>query len=149
MPGVGHIAGEQLLIQIGDGGSPETFAHSALVNTDRSIQIQVSTSSTEVPDVANPSLPATMVRAAKSVDLQITGAGVLDRTSALAFMQWALAGTSKNVRIRQNVSGAQGGWVITGPMILEEFQITGQAREKQTCTLKLAPSDVFILAASA
>jgi hypothetical protein len=146
---VGIIEGEKLLIKIGNGATPEVFSHSCLINTTRGIAFTTNLSETEVADCTTPSNPAKIVRRAKSIDFTVTGEGTLDKTSAFAFLTWLGTAVAKNVQIYQNETGANGGWVISCPMILQNFQITGARGESQTCQLSLVPTDAYTLAANA
>jgi hypothetical protein len=143
MADVGIIEGEKLLIQIGNGGSPETFTHPCLINTSRGISFSTNMTETEVSDCADPSLPAKIVRKVKSIDFQVTGAGTLDKTSVYAYIQWWQSSAAKNAKIVQNVTGANGGWTGTGAVILSAFEITGERGDYQTVTLTLVPASTF------
>ena len=146
---VGIIAGEQLLVKIGDGGGPETFTHPCLINTTRDIAFKSNETTTEVADCADQSKPAVIVRKVKSIDFTVTGAGKVDATSVLAFIQWWESAAAKNVEIDQNVAGAAGGWTGSGPMILSDFKLTGARGDYQDVTLTLAPAGPFTWAANA
>jgi hypothetical protein len=78
MTDVAIVAGEQLLIQIGDGADPENFTHSCLINTTRDITFKTNLTETEVADCADQSQPAKIVRKAKSIDFTVSGAGKTD-----------------------------------------------------------------------
>lgn len=146
---VAPVAGEQLLIKVGDGATPETFTHPCLINTDRAFEGSASASSTAVADCATPSNPAKTVRVVQSVDFKASGSGVLDATSVKAYWDWLAAGTQKNCKIIQNLAGSAGGWTASGPFILTAFAITGSARDKQTCTITLEAADAVTFAANA
>lgn len=146
---VAPLGGDVLLVKVSDAGSPGTFTHPCLINTDRSLEMSANATATELADCADQSAPAKIVRKVKSTDIKVSGAGVLDATSALAFMQWLLAGTTKDVKITQNTTGALGGWTITGAFLLTAFNITGRRGDYQECTLTLEQADIPSLAANA
>lgn len=149
MADVGIIEGEKLLIQIGDGGSPEAFAHPCLINTDRNVDFKTNMTETEVANCTTPETPAKIVRKAKSTDFSAGGAGKVDKTSVLAYIQWWASGLPKNVKIVQNTTGALGGFTGTVPMLLETFTLKGTRGDYQDVTINLVPSDVSSWAANA
>ena len=148
MADVGIIEGEKLLIQIGNGAVPEVFTHPCLINTTRGITFVTNMTETEVPDCDAPSQPAKIVRKARSWDFTITGAGIVDKTSVLAYIQWMDTAAAKNVKIRQDETGANGGWTGTGKVLLKDFAITGERGDYQEVTLTLVPAGVFTWAAN-
>lgn len=146
---VGIIAGEKLLVKIGDGGGPETFTHTCLINTTRDISFKSNETTTEVADCADQSLPAIIVRKVKSVDFTVTGAGKTDATSVFAFIQWWESAQPKNVQLDQSVAGASGGWTGAGQMILSDFKLTAARGDYQDFTCTLSPAGPFVWTANA
>jgi hypothetical protein len=149
MADVGIIEGEKLLILIGDGAPTEVFTHPCLINTTRGITFVTNMTETEVPDCASPSTPAKIVRKAKSIDFTVTGAGKVDKTSVLAYIQWLNSAVSKNAKLTQEGTGAAGGWVGTGKLLLKDFAITGDRGDYQEVSLTLVPAGTFTWAAAA
>lgn len=149
MADVGIIEGEKLLIKIGDGASPEVFAHPCLINTDRNVSFKTNMTETEVSDCDDPSLPAKIIRKAKSIDLSAGGAGKVDKTSVFAYIQWWETGLPKNVEIVQNTTGALGGFTGTVAMLLEAFELKGTRGDYQEVTINLVPADTSTWAANA
>ena len=148
MADVGIIEGEKLLIQIGNGATTEVFTHPCLINTTRGVTFVTNMTETEVPDCDAPSQPAKIVRKARSMDFTISGAGIVDKASVLAYIQWADNGLPKNARVRQDETGANGGWTGTGKVLLKDFAITGERGDYQEVTLTLVPAGVFTWAAN-
>ena len=149
MADVGIIEGEKLLILIGDGAATEVFTHPCLINTTRGITFVTNMTETEVPDCASPSTPAKIVRKAKSIDFTVTGAGKVDKTSVLAYITWLNAAVAKNAKITQDGTGAAGGWVGTGKLLLKDFALTGERGDYQEVSLTLVPAGTFTWAAAA
>ena len=149
MADVGIIEGEKLLILIGDGAATEIFTHPCLINTTRGITFVTNMTETEVPDCASPSTPAKIVRKAKSIDFTVTGAGKVDKTSVLAYIQWLNSAVSKNAKLTQEGTGAAGGWVGSGKLLLKDFAITGDRGDYQEVSLTLVPAGTFTWAAAA
>ena len=108
-----------------------------------------SEATTEVADCATPSNPAYTDRRIKSYDVSVSGAGVYDTASAYAFITWWQSGAAKNVKIYQNLTGAQGGWVITQSMVLTDLQVTGTRGERQEVTLTIKGAGKPTIAANA
>lgn len=144
MAEVGIIEGEKLLIKIGNGASPEVFAHPCLINTSRGVSFKSNMTETEVADCTTPGNPAKIARKVKSIDFEISGAGKVDKTSVWDFIDWWQSATPKNITVEQTGTGATGGWTGEGPAILSAFAVTGDRGDYQDCTLTIVPSDSFV-----
>lgn len=149
MTDVAIVAGEQLLIQIGDGADPENFTHSCLINTTRDITFKTNLTETEVANCSDQSQPAKIVRKAKSIDFTVSGAGKTDSTSVLDFINWWNSAAPKNCKIVQNLSGAAGGWTGTGQLILSQFKTGGARGDYQDFTGEFVPASTFTWSANA
>jgi hypothetical protein len=148
MADVGILEGEKLLVKVdinGDGN----FVHPCLINTTRSIQFTTNVTETEVADCSNQSLPAKIVRKAKSIDFTVSGAGKLDKTSLYPYLLWWKSAVAKNVEIVQDVTGAEGGWTISVPMILKDLTDKGERGDYQDVDLTLVPAGALTLAQNA
>jgi hypothetical protein len=143
MADVGIIEGEKLLILIGNGATTEVFTHPCLINMARSLSFVTNMTETEVPDCDNPSEPAKIVRKAKSIDFTISGTGKVDKTSVFAYIEWLQSAAPKNAKIRQNETGANGGWEGTGKLLLKDFDVSGDRGDYQEVTLTLVPASTF------
>ncbi|HEY1750321.1 MAG TPA: hypothetical protein VGG29_03605 [Caulobacteraceae bacterium] len=136
------VAGEQIILLIGNGATPEVFSHSASINTTRGFTGSAKFSSTDVADDTNPSAAAKTVRAIQSTDLSFDGAGTADGPSSLNMLQWSQGvNPQRNCKIVFNLSGANGGFTISVPLVCESFAITGAARDKATFTGKFSQAD--------
>lgn len=149
MADVGVVAGESLLIKIGDGGTPEVFTHPCLINTTRGVTFNTNMTETEVSDCAAPSNPAKIIRKARSIDLTIEGEGLLDATSVYNFLLWWQSAAAKNIQVYQNLTGAAGGWVISTSALLANFKVTGERGDYQTCQISIVPASTYTLAQNA
>lgn len=146
---VANIVGEELLVQIGDGAVDEAFAHDCLINSERSVEGSSDVVTSVVPRCDDPSAPGKTVRRVRSTDTRVTFSGMLHATSALVWMQWQRAGTPKNIRVKQDVTGAAGGWLLAGSFLLENFSVSGTPHEEQSCTGTLVQADGTTLTANA
>jgi len=126
------IRGSQLLIKIGDGASPETFAHPCLINTERGIQFQSQGSDVVVPDCDNPEDPAWLEHVKDGLSATVTGAGTLNTTDIDEFDAWFRSAEPKNIQVWV---AALGHWAFEAH--LTEFQITGTRSEKAQCNISL------------
>lgn len=131
---VDTLSGELILVQIGNGASPEVFTHDCMINGSRSLSLSASTRDQTIPNCTDPSKPDKTVRDVEATDSQISGEGKLHNSAALVWMQ--RRGTVVNVRVR-----AAGVWKVEGPYILTQFDITGQAREFSTASVTLVQAD--------
>jgi hypothetical protein len=137
MTAVKTMAGEKLLIQIGDGATPEVFAHPCLINAERGMQFSSETSETITPDCDDPTLPAFKEIFKDGLSLQVTGGGVLHTADIETYFEWMKLDTAKNVRIKFDVTAALGGGYISVPMKLTAFNVTGQRKNNSTVEITL------------
>lgn len=130
--------GELILVQIGDGESPETFAHDCLINNDRNITISAQTVTNTVPRCDNPSAPDKTMRAVASVDSSIGGGGKMHSSSVKVWQDWALSGQPKNIRVKHNEAGK---WQVAGSYILETITVNGTPKTNAEVTVALVQAD--------
>jgi hypothetical protein len=129
-------AGELLVLEIGNGATPEVFTPTCAINTTRSITFAAKASTAEAADCTNPGLPAQTIRQIMSTDLSFDGAGLADGPSMLALVNWNQGGTIKNCKVILNRSGANGGFTVSVPLVCESIQMGGARGEQQTFTGK-------------
>lgn len=138
MAPVKGMNGTSLLVQIGNGGSPETFAHDCLINTDRGIQFQSDTNRQVIPDCADPDAPAWSVITVDGFSATVTGAGMLHTASVSDWHDWFISGDAKNIRVLLNgVTLANGGGYWAGAFKLTGWEISGTRNEKATVSVTL------------
>jgi hypothetical protein len=138
------VAGELITVSMSaDGGTSYTLP--ALINTTRGITQTNNAASDEIVDANNPSAAAKTVRAAKSTDSKIDGAGIMDLDSYATWAQWAGSGGAPRMCklvIAGTGSGATTVTVTyTGLYMLTQFQLTGTRTQKATITLTLEQAD--------
>lgn len=137
MTAVKTMVGEKLLIQIGDGATPEVFAHDCLINAERGIQLSSETQESIVPDCDTPSDPGWKQIFKDGLSIQVSGGGVLHTSSVETWFNWMNSDTAKNVRVNFNVAGADGGGYISVPMKLTAFNVTGTRKINSTVEVTL------------
>jgi hypothetical protein len=131
MTAVKTLAGEKLLIKIGDGGSPtETFTHDCLINADRSAQMSSDVTDVIVPDCDDSTLPGWKYRFKDGLEVTVSGAGKMHTASLETWWNWFNSDTAKNVRIETNgITGANGGGYIAGAFKLTSFNWSGARKD--------------------
>lgn len=129
--------GDKLLIQIGDGASPEQFAHDCLINQERGTQYGTQTNEEYLPDCDDPdAIPS------RSIDITgnsmtITGAGTMNSTSWQTWFDWWQSGDAKNVMVKENIPAAAGGGTESGAFKLTSLQRTGSYKQSVTVQVTL------------
>lgn len=120
---------KKLLIQLGDGGTPETFGAPCGLTT-RGIQLSKETNDVTVPDCDDPDLPSWTERDVVSLSGEVSGSGIL---AAEAFETWRDAFLSTdpvNCRIKIDETGANGGGYFYGAFHLTALNVTGEIGNK-------------------
>ncbi len=130
--------GEHILVQIGDGESPEVFAHDCLINAERGITLSASTVTNEVPRCDDLSAPAKTVRAVQAIDSSISGSGKMHSSSLKTWMDWLLSGEPKNIRVKHNLAGK---WQVAGSYLLTSLQVTGTPKTNAEVSVTLEQAD--------
>ena len=118
----------KLLIELGDGGSPETFTAPCGL-TSKGFNRSATTSDTNVPDCDDPDAPVWTERVATAFSAQVSGSGVLALDSLDAWDTWFSSGLTKNVRVTMDVPLANNGRYWTVPMVLTSFDLTGNTAD--------------------
>lgn len=138
MAPVKAMNGTALLVQIGDGASPEVFAEDCLINTDRGIQFASETNRQTIPDCLNLNALAWQSLSKDALTATINGAGMLHTTSVETWFNWFNSDTGKNVRVLlSGVSALDGGGYWSGSFKLTAFEVTGTRNAKAECTATL------------
>ena len=141
------FVGARVLIQIGDGASPETFAHPCLINAARNIEMTVATVESVIPDCANQEAPAWVQHDKNSLSVSITGEGVMDAAAAEEYVNWFKSPDPKNVRAVINNGGT--GQTLTGQFHLTSLSVGGPREERVTASLTLQSTGIIANAANA
>jgi len=129
MAAVKTLVGHKLLIQIGDGATPEVFTHDCLINGDRGFTFSSDSSESVTPDCDDPTLPGWKELFKEALSLEVSGGGKLHTTSEEVWFNWFNSDTAKNVRIKKDVTGALGGGYYSCAMKLTGFSVTSSRKE--------------------
>ena len=122
------VKGSKLLIQLGDGSSPETFAAPCGLTT-KGINFTGSANEFVIPSCDTPDAPVFVARVIASLSAGVTGSGTLDSTSLETWREWFLSGLEKNIRVKVDVAAANGGGYYEMSAVLTTFNITGNTGE--------------------
>ena len=120
---------EQLLM-LGNGATPTEVFTAPCGFTSLNLTVNIETSSTNVPDCANPDLPAWLESDEVSKQMTIGGNGVMDRDAIKIWRAWLLAGGTKNVRWFTSGNAAAGGGYWQAPGILSTYEETGERGQR-------------------
>jgi hypothetical protein len=137
MANIKTLVGEKLLIQIGDGATPEVFTHDCLINAERGAQHNSNTSEELLIDCDDPSAPGFMEVFKNGLSISVSGGGKLHTPSVETWWNWWNSDTAKNVRIKIDAPGADGGGYIAVPMKLTQFNIVGSRKAHTTVDVTL------------
>jgi len=129
--------GAKILVKVGDGGSPETFAHPCLINSSRSVQSTASTTESAIPDCDNPEAPAWLEREKDTLSVTITGEGIMDASDTSDYFAWLTSENSKNVKAVVNNGGGANEFTFDGKFHLTEFQVSGERKERAQVSITL------------
>lgn len=122
---VSTAKGTQIQVRIDNGltGTNQAYSHPCMINMQRGIQMATSGQDEEIPDCADPDAMAWNLHVKTGIALTVTGAGKFNTTDMSMFWTWLNSDTAKTVKL--DMFGTNGG-VITIPMKLIEFSITGE-----------------------
>lgn len=126
------VSGRQVVIKIGDGGSPEVFS-AVVALTTKGVENTTATGSSPVLDATDPiNNPPFLVRSGGAVSQRITGSGTLAIVDFSKWNIWSLSGKAKNCQIQLN-DNLLGYW--SSSYFLSSFRLTGQY--DNICTVDL------------
>lgn len=130
----------KLLIEFGDGGSPEDFGFSCSINTNRKFTIEGSTIDITDPNCIDPDAPGWVARVIDTLSGSISGEGTMDPLSYGALRTRMLAGEEFNVRVTLDLPGAQGGGYYQGAFVMTSLGTAKEGRGFVTCSVELQSS---------
>jgi len=121
----------KFLVLLGNGASPEDFVAPCGL-TSKGFNRSATTRETDSPDCDDPDLPAWTERDVRAKSAVISGSGVVDKND---YPMWeAFFGTTKNVRIKEDVSN---GLQWTGRYVCTKLDLTVQLGEKVQFSVEL------------
>ena len=120
------------VVMLGDGATPTELFAAPCGTTELTLDVNIETNTTNVPDCTDPDLPAWLVSDEVSKQMVITMSGTLDRDAKIEWEEWLMAGGEKNVRWVTTGNLAAGGGYYQAPGILSQFQYQGQRGQRWT-----------------
>ncbi len=134
---------KSLLIQFGDGGSPEQFSHNCSINTTREFTLEATTNDGTAPNCDNLDAPAWVLRSIDTLTAGVTGAGTMDPLSYAVLRDKMLAGESINARVKIDLSLAAGGGYFAGAYVVTSLAIQKEGKGYLTCNVTLQSDGVI------
>ena len=128
----------QLLLKLGDGGSPEAFTAPCGLNT-KGITFTKEMNDTPVPDCDNPDAPAWTERAVTTLSAAVSGAGILsmgDLDTWIAFNESTISRNAQVIIVVDAPNSAMGG-MWTGKFLMSSFEVTGELGNKIQTTIEM------------
>lgn len=130
------LAGTKLLIQLGDGASPEVFAAPCALST-KSFNLEAASNDFNVPDCDDPDLPVWTERVVSALSAGVSGNGTLAMESFDEWRDWFLSGDPKNVRVKVDTTAGNNGGYFEMSAILSSLQIGGNQGELVTVEVQM------------
>jgi len=127
------LSSAKMLIQLGDGGSPEVFAAPCGLTT-KGLTFTKTTNDTTVPDCDDPDLVSWTERGVVSMSGTITGSGVLAMEALETWRAAAFLTISRNARLL--LDHIDGGY-FQGLFHLTTFTLGGELGNKVSVTVEL------------
>lgn len=131
----------ELVIKIGDGGSPESFAKLGIAMVSRNWNSSVSTVKDTVPDQTDEDLLVDEISQPSTRTRTASGKGKIDKSQVATFE--AALGVVKNYQVSETGVGT---W--TGPMVLTAFNRTGQRNQTWDVDVTLEQAGEMVFAAA-
>ncbi len=134
------LVGTKLLILVGNGNSPETFAQPCGLTT-RNFNLKASTNTTLIPDCDDPEAPAWEAKDVNALSADVSGAGVMAVESFDTWNDWFMAATSRHCQIKLD-DDALGQW--EGSFIITDLKYGGVRGQKVTLDVTLVNDGAVI-----
>lgn len=128
------IRGSKFLIQLGDGGSPESFTAPCALAT-KGINFSAQSNDFDVPDCDDPDAPTWTERVVSALSGNVTGSGTLALENIDTWKDWFLSGLAKNIRVQ--IDNATYGGYFALSAILTSFQIGANQGELATIEVEI------------
>ncbi|MBY5974956.1 phage tail protein [Ferrimonas balearica] len=128
----------RLVIQLGDGGDPETFAHTCGANSF-GVTLTNNLGENTVLDCDNPlDVPAVISRHLESQDTSASISGMVTTEAWPTWRAWADDGDAKNIKLFLDEPAAQNGghWLL--PAYLTSLELSKEGSGKVTFSATLS-----------
>lgn len=138
-----NTRGRKLLILIGDGASPEAFAHPCWINGDRGIAREARVSEELDFDCDEPDLPGWVTRVVDGKAATVSGAGKIKLADQQMFDEWFASGEARNVRVLVD-TGAEDAPMYEGAFKLSALDLRGGESGSLTGAITLLSHGQFL-----
>ncbi|MER9135115.1 phage tail protein [Mesorhizobium sp. M0830] len=105
--------------------------------TDVTISRTATIDSTEIPDCDDESLPLSVEKQVRSIDVSISATGVWAKTSQDMLKAWFYSAAVKNVRIRDTAAASGDIEIESGPALLASLKNSRTKGKKVTADVEL------------
>ncbi|TGP65451.1 hypothetical protein EN868_03100 [Mesorhizobium sp. M2D.F.Ca.ET.225.01.1.1] len=105
--------------------------------TDVTITRQATVDSSEIPDCDDESLPLSIEKQVRSIEVSVSATGVWAKTSQDALKQWFYSAVTKNVRLRDTAAASGDIETESGPALLSKLDNTRTKGKKVTSNIEL------------
>lgn len=133
------VKGTKVRLLQGDGADPEVFTKFCGL-TAKSINFQTNTNEQFVPDCTDPDAPAWRELTKSGRFVSISGSGLLDMDALAAYQAAYDSEDAANYRFEIAVPALDNGGHWLAPMMLTNFQVTGNDGELATVEIALESS---------
>ena len=136
----------RLIIQLGDGGSPETFAHTCGANTF-GVTLTNNLGENTVLDCDDPlDVPASIVRHLESQDTSATISGMVTTEAWPTWREWADSGSEKNIKVQLDEPALDNGgaWALPAYLASVEFSKAQSGKVTFSATISGAGQRVWV-----
>lgn len=141
------VSASSILVLVGDGASPETFAQPCGF-TSRGFNRTTDVSEVDVPDCDDPDAPGWTEREVRSLSAAVSGEGVIAKESLDVWDEWYESGAARNCKVRFNNYGGTGVHRdYEGEFILTRFELGGENKTRANVTVELQSNGPVPLAA--
>ena len=127
---------KKLLIEFGDGASPEVFTYNCTINTSQDFTTEATTVEATEPNCEDIDAPGWVLRSVDTLSANINGAGTMDPPSFTVLRTRMLSGQSFNVRVHIDITGIHGGY-FQGRYVMTSLGIAKEGKGYVTASLAL------------
>ena len=105
--------------------------------TDVTITPQATIDSTEIPDCADESLPLSIEKSVRSIEVSVSATGVWAQSSQSALKSWFYSAARKNIRIRDTAAASGDIGIESGLALMSKLDNTRTKGKKVTADIEL------------
>jgi hypothetical protein len=126
---------EKLTLEV-ETATPGTYTKIAGM-LDVTITRTANIDSSEIPDASDESLPLTLHKQVRSLDVKVTATGVWAQSSNKLMMDWSNSAMTKNVRLTNAAAASGDPSIETGPALLAKLEIRRSKGKQVTADLDI------------